>query len=166
MSVLSILIYRFNVILIKIPAGCFVDIDRLILKFTWRGKRPRIATIILKKNKVGGLTLPNFKVLYAVIVINSVWSEVAQSCPILCDPMDCSLSGSSVYGIFQARVQEWIAISFSRGSSRPRNRTQVSLIAGRRLTVWATREEKPKINKWSTLKKSFFKKRIFKKIKK
>ena len=72
MSVLSILIYRFNVILIKIPAGCFVDIDRLILKFTWRGKRPRIATIILKKNKVGGLTLPNFKVLYAVIVINSV----------------------------------------------------------------------------------------------
>ena len=41
----------------------------------------------------------------------------------LCDPMDCSLSGSSVHGIFQARVLEWIAISFSRGSSRPRNRT-------------------------------------------
>ena len=48
-------------------------------------------------------------------------SEVAQSCPTLCDPMDCSLSGSSVHGIFQARVLEWIAISFSRGSSRPRN---------------------------------------------
>ena len=44
-------------------------------------------------------------------------SEVAQSCPTLCDPMDCSLSGSSVHGIFQARVREWIAISFSRGSS-------------------------------------------------
>ena len=42
-------------------------------------------------------------------------SEVAQSCPTLCDPMDCSLSGSSVHGIFQARVLEWIAISFSRG---------------------------------------------------
>ena len=68
------------------------------------------------------------------------WSEVAQSCPTLCDPMDCSLSGSSVYGIFQARVLEWIAISFSRGSSRPRNWTQVSCIAGRRFTVWATRE--------------------------
>ena len=44
-------------------------------------------------------------------------SEVAQSCPTLCDPMDCSLPGSSVHGIFQARVLEWVAISFSRGSS-------------------------------------------------
>ena len=42
-------------------------------------------------------------------------SEVAQSCPTLSDPMDCSLSGSSVHGIFQATVLEWIAISFSRG---------------------------------------------------
>ena len=48
-------------------------------------------------------------------------SEVAQSSPTLCDPMDCSLSGSSVHGIFQARVLEWIAISFSRGPSQPRN---------------------------------------------
>ena len=62
-------------------------------------------------------------------------SEVAQSCPTLCNPMDCSLSGSSVHGIFQARVLEWIAISFCRGSSLPRNRTQVSRIAGRRFTV-------------------------------
>ena len=48
--------------------------------------------------------------------------------------------GSFVHGIFQARVLEWIAISFSRGSSRPRNQTRVSRIAGRRFTVWATRE--------------------------
>ena len=51
-----------------------------------------------------------------------VWTghdRVAQSCPTLCDPMDCSLSGSSVHGIFQARVLEWIAISFSGGSSDP-----------------------------------------------
>ena len=54
--------------------------------------------------------------------------------------MACSLSGSSVHGIFQARVQEWVAISFSRGYSRPRNRTQVSHIADRCFTVWATRE--------------------------
>ena len=54
--------------------------------------------------------------------------------------MDCSLSGSSVHGIFQATVLEWIAISFSKGSSQPRNRSQVSHIAGRRFTVWATRE--------------------------
>ena len=67
-------------------------------------------------------------------------SEVAQLCLIFCDPMDCSLSGSSVHGIFQARVLEWIAISFSRGSSQPRNRTQVSRIAGRCFTIWATRE--------------------------
>ena len=44
-----------------------------------------------------------------------------QLCPTLCDPMDCSLSGSSIHGIFQTRVLEWIAISFSRGPSRPRN---------------------------------------------
>ena len=43
------------------------------------------------------------------------WSEVAQSCPAVCDPMDCSLSGSSVHGIFQARVLEWVAIALSSG---------------------------------------------------
>ena len=52
--------------------------------------------------------------------------------------MDCSLPGSSIHGIFQARVLEWIAISFSRGSSQPRDRTRVSCIVGRRFTVWAT----------------------------
>ena len=58
-------------------------------------------------------------------------SEVAQSCLTLCDPVDCSPPGSSVHGILQARILEWVAISFSRGSSRPRDRTQVSCIAGR-----------------------------------
>ena len=67
-------------------------------------------------------------------------SEVALSYPILCNPKDCSLSGSSVHGIFQARVLEWVAISFSTGSPQPRDRTQVSHLAGRRFTVWATRE--------------------------
>ena len=66
-------------------------------------------------------------------------SEVPQSCLTLCDPMDCSLPGSS-YGIFQARILEWVAISFSRGSSPPRDQTQVSCIVGRCFTVWATRE--------------------------
>ena len=63
--------------------------------------------------------------------------EVAQSCPTLCHPMDCSLPGSSVHGIFQARILEWVAISFSRRSSWPRNWTQVSRIVGRHLTIWA-----------------------------
>ena len=67
-------------------------------------------------------------------------SEFAHSCPTLCDPMDCSLPGSSIHGIFQARVLEWIAISFSRRSSRSRDWTWVSRIVGRCFTDWATRE--------------------------
>ena len=67
-------------------------------------------------------------------------SEVAQSCPTLCDPLDCSPPGSSIHGILQARVLEWIAVSCSRGSSWPRDQTQVSCIAGRHFTIWATRE--------------------------
>ena len=68
------------------------------------------------------------------------WSEVAQLCLTLCDPMACSLPGSSIHGIFQARILEQVAISFSRRSSRPRDWTQASRIVGRRFTVWATRE--------------------------
>ena len=68
---------------------------------------------------------------------------VAQSCLTLCDPMDCmdcSLSGSSVHGILQARILEWVSISFSRGSSKARDRAWVSCIISRFFTVWATRE--------------------------
>ena len=68
------------------------------------------------------------------------WSEVAQLCPALRNPMDCSPPGSSVQGILQARILKWVAISFSRGSSRPRDQTQVSCIRGRRFNLWATRE--------------------------
>ena len=64
--------------------------------------------------------------------------EVAQSCPTLCDPVDCSLPGSSLHGILQARILEWVAISFSRGSSQPRNGTWVSRIVGRCFNLWAT----------------------------
>ena len=66
--------------------------------------------------------------------------EVAQSCRTLRDPMDCSPPGSPVLGILQARVLEWVAISFSRGSSWPRDRTRVSCIPGRRFNLWATRD--------------------------
>ena len=62
----------------------------------------------------------------------------AQSCPALCDLMDWGPSGSSVHGILQARILEWVAMPFSRGSSRPSNWTQVSWIAGGFLTIWAT----------------------------
>ena len=60
---------------------------------------------------------------------------VTKSCLTVCDPMDCSLPSSSVHGIFQARVLEWGAISFSRGSSQPRDRSRVSFIAGRFFTT-------------------------------
>ena len=65
---------------------------------------------------------------------------VVQSCLTLCDPMGCSLPNSSVHGILQARILEWIAISSSRGSSRPRDQSWVYHIAGRFFIVWATRE--------------------------
>ena len=65
---------------------------------------------------------------------------VTQSCLALCNPMDCSLPGSSVNGILQARILEWVATSSSRGSSWPRDRTPVSYITGRFFTVWAIRE--------------------------
>ena len=64
----------------------------------------------------------------------------AQSCPALCDPMDCSLSDSSVHGILQARILEWVVMPTFNGSSQPRDRTQVSRIAGGFFTIWATRE--------------------------
>ena len=67
--------------------------------------------------------------------LKKVKSEVAQSCPTFCDPMECSLPGSSLHGILQARILEWVAISFSRGSSQLRDRTWVSCIAGRHFNL-------------------------------
>ena len=59
---------------------------------------------------------------------------LVQLCPVLCDRTDCSLPGSSVLGIFQARILEWITIPFSKGSSQPRDQTWVSCIAGKVFT--------------------------------
>ena len=76
----------------------------------------------------------------------------------LLDPMDCSLPGSSIHGIFQARVLKWVAISFSRGSSWPRDWTQVSHIASRRFTIWATREVPKELDHkegWALKNRSF-----------
>ena len=61
--------------------------------------------------------------------------KVAQLCPTLCDPMDYT-----VHVILEARILEWVAFPFSRGSSQPRDRTQVSHIAGGFFTSWTTRE--------------------------
>ena len=69
----------------------------------------------------------------------------AQSCLTLCDPIDCSLSGSSLQGILQPRILQWVVISFSRGSSKLRDWTQASHIPGRRFNLWATREAQEKL---------------------
>ena len=81
------------------------------------------------------LVLSVFWIWAFLIGASCILCLVAQSCPTLCDPMDCSPPGFSVHGISQARILEWIATSFSRGSSLPRDRTQVCHIAGRFFTV-------------------------------
>ena len=84
------------------------------------GWAPPSITCMLQKVKVKGL--------------------VAPLCPTLCDPMDCSPPGSAVHGILQAKILEWVAIPFCRGSSPPRDQTQVSHITSRFFTIWITRE--------------------------
>ena len=84
-------------------------------------------------------TIQSHPRLSALLITFPVWTVLAaQLCSTLCDPMDCSPPGSSVHGILQARVLEWVAIAFSRGSSWPRDRTLVSCLAGRFFAVWAT----------------------------
>ena len=97
------MIYRLNTIPITIPASYPGEIDKLILKFICKGRRPRMVKLILKKNKARRLTLSNFKTHYKSTTIKIVWyfqiqfSSVAQSCLTLCDPMDCSMPGVPVH---------------------------------------------------------------------
>ena len=70
-----------------------------------------------------------FHWLVAGVAQDCCGSEVAQSCPSLCDPMDCSPPGSPLHGILQARILEWNAIPFSRGSFRPKDGTWISCIS-------------------------------------
>ena len=103
-----------------------------------QGVRPTCPCI--GRQSLNHKTAREVPLLKSEIFISTLLCLVAQSCLTLCNPVDCSLPGSSVHGISQARILEWGAISFSRGSSRPRDETQVSRIIGRRFTVWATRE--------------------------
>ena len=82
-------------------------------------------------------------------------SEVAQACPTLCDSMDYSPPGSSGHAILQAIVLEWVAISFSRRSSQPKDRTRVSRIAGRCFTIWAVKGKCPSTSACSKKKKAW-----------
>ena len=84
----------------------------------------------------------NFNAVVTVFVLKCMKMKVfvTQSCPALCDPIVWSQPGSSAHGIFQARILEWVAISFSRGSSQTRDQSWVSCIADRLFPIWATRE--------------------------
>ena len=73
-------------------------------------------------------------------LLHWVSENVSQLCLTLCNPMDYNLPDSSVHGILQVRILQWIAVPFSRGPSWPRNGIQVSCIAGRFFTIWAIRE--------------------------
>ena len=78
----------------------------------------------------GAFYFERFLIIDAMSLIGVVKVKVAQSCLTLCEPIDCSLPGSSVNRTLQARILEWVAFPFSRGSSEPKDQTQVSLIAG------------------------------------
>ena len=89
--------------------------------------------------------------IYITYICIYILVLVIQSCPTLCDPMDCSLSGSSVHGILQARILERVSMPSSRGSSQPGDWTWVSCITSKFFTIWATREAHTYIYKLRTL---------------
>ena len=98
---------------------------------------------LAKKSFIVLLLAARSWIVCSFFCISCAWVQcVCVSCSVmsdLCYPMDYSPPGSSLHGILQARILEWVAISFSRGSSRPRDRTQVSCIAGKCFTVWASK---------------------------
>ena len=105
-------------------------------------------TIITKwLRKVGtelGSSRFKSQIYHLLSVVKRKWKSVkvliTQSCPTLCNPMNYSPPGSFVHGIPQARILEWVAIPFSRGSSWLRERSQVSCIEDKLFTIWATKE--------------------------
>ena len=123
-----------------------VILSFIVLIFAWNV--PLVSLIFLKRSLVFAVLFFSSislhwslrKAFLSLLAILWKFSLAAHSCPTLCDPMDCSLPDSSVHGIFQARILEWSAISFPRGSSQPRDQTQVSNVVGRCFIIWATRE--------------------------
>ena len=111
-------------------------VQRLKIRVFWLGKfsKPRLLAVVpfpdIKQGNVTWRLLFNFYSLHhACVCVQSL-----KSCLTLCNPIDCSLPGSSVYGILQARILEWVAVPSSTGSSQPRDQTWVSFIAGKFFT--------------------------------
>ena len=102
-------------------------------KWPWFSGKTLGKIVQLKVDRTLITVLPLFKCACMCVL-------VTQSCLTLSNPVDWSPPGSSVHGILQARILEWVAISFSRGSSWPRDQTWDSSTAGRFFTVWVTRE--------------------------
>ena len=97
-------------------------------KIPWTEEPGRLQSMGLQRVRHDWVTEQNWTEV--TLFLNEWMDEVAQFCPTLCNPMDCSLPRSSIHGIFQARILAWIAISFSRKSSWPRDWILVSHIAG------------------------------------
>ena len=100
----------------------YAHITSIYVMFTWQA----------------GLSVNFQYLLNPALDTSCLCTKLLQSCPTLCNPVDHNLPSSSVRGILRARILEWVAIPFSRGSSQPRKGTGVSCVAGRFFTVWAT----------------------------
>ena len=130
----------FTIILLIVLNIGWIQLGKLGLKVIWQ------ILISTSRRKEDGYNTNSYVQFMKEVKVILLWKWkkvkvlVTQSCPNLCNPMDCSLPGFSVHGILQTRLLEWIAISFSRGSSQPRDQTWVSRITGRFFIIWATRE--------------------------
>ena len=122
----------------SVSARSALQVSTWSFEVVFLAKWSQISLCSLSRNSVNLVILP----LLTFITTTSTpgCCLVAQSGPTLCDPMDYSLLGSSVHGISQARIREWVAMPFSRASSRPRDRTLVFCIGRRMLYHWTTRE--------------------------
>ena len=111
---------------------CLTQKLRQLLPWVGKGSARREMVAVGSNENAPANVCPSWQsVVYqpTVFPLHGQTEGCVQSCPTLCDPMDCSPPGSSVHGILQARILEWVAISFSRGSSWPRDQTRVSYIA-------------------------------------
>ena len=128
--------------IILTPRVNIINVPTLLMRKRSSGRLSSLfrVTQLVFEFRVVWLQIPWFQP-YAVLLLLSVSvcvCSVAQLCLTLCDPIDCSPTATSVHGILQTRILEWVPIPFSRGSSRPRDWTHISCSGRRILYHWAT----------------------------